>query len=168
MGRVSDVVSYADGKTRHDDGASGAATAEHFGAPGDDAVPLPGDDVALVEGEGSGEEHAVGYADPSAKKAAPGERRIYSRTPAGQLAAEFWLKGDGSVEITNLLATAGGVLKMNADGSMALNGIEISPTGSITVPVGATLGNPVLDLLTHIHAVAAAPGPTGPPTPAGP
>ncbi len=168
MGRVSEVVSHKDGSTRHDDGASGASTAEHFGAPGDDAPPLPGDDVLVVEGEGAGEEHAAGYADATTKKAANGERRIYSRTPAGELAAEFWLKGDGSVVVTNLLAPAGGAIELKADGSVVLNGVEISPTGSITVPTGETLGNPVLDVLTHIHQVAAAPGPTGPPTPAGP
>lgn len=163
MGRVSEVSGYdaAKGEIRHDAGDAAASSSDHFSPPGDDSPPLAGDDVVLVEGEGTGEEHAVAYGDGTAKSAAAGEKRIYSRTPSGELAAEFWLKGDGSVVCTNLLAPAGGTIEMRADGTVMLNGVEISPTGSITVPSGATLGSAALDLLQHTHATAG----TGTPSP---
>lgn len=168
MGRVNEVKTVKDGQIQYDDGSGDGGYAERWAPSGDDAPPLPGDDVCLQESEGTGETDAVGFSDATAKKAAGGEKRIYSRTPEGVLAAEFWLKGDGSIVLTNLLAPAGGVIELQADGAVVLNGVAISPTGSVTVPAGAALGNALLDLLTHIHAVAAAPGPTGPPTPAGP
>ena len=134
MGCVSEVTAAKDGKVRYDDGTGDAGEAECFGPSGDDAPPLAGDDVCLEEGDGTGETHAVGFADKTTKKAANGERRIYSRTPGGELAAEFWLKGDGSYVVTNLLAPAGGAFEMKADGTAVIAGASMRGPPRGTIP----------------------------------
>jgi hypothetical protein len=163
MGRVSQVVSVDPEKgVKVDDGSGEQYYAELFGPPGEDSPPLAGDEVSLSESDGAGEEHALGFDDTTERKAAPGERRVYARRPDGTLACEVWLKGDGSIAITNLLAQQGGTFEIREDGTVVINGVEFSPTGSVTVPPGATLGGAV-DLITHVHGVAAVGSPTTPP-----
>lgn len=71
-----------------------------YQAPGDDALPLPGDAALLQPAPGTGGNGVIGFNDPANEgKAAPGEKRIYSRTQAGAVAADIWLKNDGSVHI---------------------------------------------------------------------
>lgn len=83
-----------------DAGAGDHQAAELYQPPGDDSLPLPGDSALLQEAPGTGSKAVVGFDDPSNEgKALPGERRLYSRTTAGAVAADIWLKGDGSVHI---------------------------------------------------------------------
>lgn len=83
-----------------DAGAGDITSAELFQAPGEDSLPMAGDTALLQESAGSGVKAVVGFDDPvNEGKAANGEKRIYSRTAAGALAADIWLKADGSVHI---------------------------------------------------------------------
>jgi hypothetical protein len=130
-------------------------TAPHYAAPGVDALPLPGDFVALAEGAGAGAELAVGYADTSvAGLAQPGEIRLYCRNAGGATVSSIWLKGDGTVVIT-------------ATGNITINGVTITPAGAITAPgeVTAMAVTPAtaVKLSTHLHPTAL--GPSGSPTP---
>lgn len=127
-GRISEVLdNESDGSLKTDPGDGDTGTNDRFSCPGDDSPPLPGDDVALVEGSRSGSENAVGYSDQSLDGiASPGEKRCYSRTSAGALAASIWLKGDGTIVVQSELAAAGGV-------------IEIAPSGVVTVNGAATI-----------------------------
>lgn len=83
-----------------DSGAGVHEKVEFHQPPGDDSLPLPGDGALLQPAPGTGNQATVGFSDPANQgKAGPGERRIYSRTQAGVLAADIWLKTDGSVHI---------------------------------------------------------------------
>lgn len=83
-----------------DDGNGDTFTVDLFQPPGDDSLPLPGDTALLQESAGSGNKAAVAFNDPANEgKAGNGERRIYSRTAEKKIAADVWLKADGSVHI---------------------------------------------------------------------
>ncbi len=83
-----------------DAGGGDNTAAELYQPPGDDGLPLPEDGALLQEAPGTGSKGTIGFNDPAnAGKAAPGEKRIYSRTQAGVVAADIWLKNDGSVHI---------------------------------------------------------------------
>lgn len=83
-----------------DAGAGDITSAELFQPPGEDSLPMAGDTALLQESAGSGVKAVVGFDDPANEgQAAAGEKRIYSRTAAGALAADIWLKADGSVHI---------------------------------------------------------------------
>lgn len=83
-----------------DAGGGDNTPAELYQPPGDDALPLPGDGALLQEAPGSGNKGTIGFNDPANEgKAAPGEKRFYSRQQSGALAADIWLKNDGSVHI---------------------------------------------------------------------
>lgn len=83
-----------------DAGAGVPDEVELYQPPGDDSLPLPGDGALLQEAPGTGIKAVVGFHDPAnAGKAAEGEKRIYSRQNAGKLAADIWLKNDGSIHI---------------------------------------------------------------------
>jgi hypothetical protein len=85
---------------RVDAGAGDVHTAELYQPPGVDSLPLPGDSALLQEAPGTGIKAVVGFDDPvNQGKAGEGEHRLYSRTSAGSLAADVWLKADGSVHI---------------------------------------------------------------------
>jgi hypothetical protein len=108
MGQIGEVIKTE--KSTLDDGSElvdvvvdpgGGANLKiaHFADAGDDSKPLPGDFCASEDGgEGTGTQQSTGYHDAkNASKSAEGEKRIYSRTPAGLPAAEIWLKKDGTV-----------------------------------------------------------------------
>jgi len=142
------------------DGGDGA-TALALAPPGLDAVPLPGDLAGLVAGSGRGEALAVGYQDPkSAGQALPGEARLYSRAAAGELAAEVWLKADGTIVARS---ASGATLELAPDGSArvgsALGELAVDPAGVVTwrTPLGTNGAG------THTHATPF--GPSGPPLP---
>lgn len=83
-----------------DSGAGVPEEVELYQPPGEDSLPLPGDSALLQEAPGTGIKAVVGFDDPvNAGKAAEGEKRVYSRTVEGKLAADIWLKNDGSVHI---------------------------------------------------------------------
>ena len=133
--------------------------------PGDDVNPLPDDRVILTTTQGEGAVAAIAAADTKNEGITePGERRIYSRNPGGDIVSAVYLKGDGSVEIT-----ATGSIKLNtnielkANGEINLNGVIIGVTGSTTFPIAAAvkMGPLAVNMVSHIHTNTA--GPTGPP-----
>jgi len=172
MGRVGEVKAYEDGAVRVDAGGGDDETADHFAPAGDDAPPLAGDIAALSDAPGAGSESAVGYRDDTTKKSADGEKRIYSRKPDGSLAAEFWLKGDGTWVMTDLLN--GASFSSDSDGAVTINGVKIDSDGNIETPgdvdadgdVTANAAVPAasVTLSTHQHPTAATGSPS-PPTP---
>lgn len=167
-GRLAEVKSI---ERSSDDGVHGVdvqvdagdeeVTAEHYGEPGVDALPLPGDQALLQAAEGAGAETVSEYLDPKNEgKSLPGERREYARDADGNVAAEFWIKGNGDVAITSI----------KAGGKIILNGVEIDQQGNITTPgdVTAVAGTaevplPGVKLSTHLHGTGV--GPTTGPTP---
>lgn len=162
MGRIAEVQTTrrADDADGHgldvqcDPGGEANVTAPVFGPPGTDAVPLPGDYVALEDSTGTGQEQATGFADVGlAGKAQPGEHRIYARRSDGSLAIELWLKADGTLVI-------------GSGGDVTINGVVITPSGEIKAPgeVTAMASSPAnsVGLSTHIHGSNT--GPTSPPT----
>lgn len=101
MVTISQVITVDGEKVRYDAGSDDVGTAEGFYPPGIDAPPLPGDDMAMVDGPGTGEQTALGYSDGTTKKSAGGEFRAYSRDSGGAVAAELHMKGDGTVTIND-------------------------------------------------------------------
>src|SRR5688500_13212181 len=101
-------------------GGGDALTAPHFANAGDDSPPLPGDYAVLVDASGAGAMNAVGYADVrNVGEAEPGEKRIYARDADGAPAVSLWLKGDGTLVITN----GSGTFEMAEDGVVTINGL---------------------------------------------
>lgn len=136
-------------------------TAELMQEPGVDALPLPGDEVAIEEAEGAGDTIATAFADPkNTGTAEEGERRQYARDAEGTLVCEIWQKKDGTI-----------VLKSIASGSkLDLNGVLIDQQGNIVAPgeITAMAGTPEAPLpgvkvSQHLHPTGV--GPSGPPTP---
>lgn len=157
---------------KSDRGAGDNITAEHFGPLGDDSPPLRGDHNILIPTTGTGSEASVGYIDPKNEgTAAGGEKRIYSRKPDGTIAAEVWLKGDGSIALTN----ENGGITLNADGSVVINGATFDPMGNLSIDeidaamitadaieaiTSLVIAN--LEVLGHTHTVTAPGSPSGP------
>ena len=81
-----------------DRGGDDTVTAQVMLAPGDDALPEPGD-FAIIE-DAPGGAIAIGFHDPgNAGVAEPGERRFYVRDEDGNPVAEIWIKRDGTLVI---------------------------------------------------------------------
>lgn len=162
MGRIAEVqttrrVADADGHgldVQCDPAGGANVTAPVFGPAGVDAVPLPGDYVALEDSTGAGAEQATGFADVRLSgRAQPGEVRIYARKSDGSLAIELWLKTDGTLVI-------------GSGGDVTINGVVITAQGEVKAPgeVTAKASSPAtsVGLSTHIHGSNT--GPTTPPT----
>lgn len=167
MGDIATVVAIeADGNVRgqfHEGGDD--VIAEHFEPAGDDSPPLPGDSMAVEEGPGTGAEHVTGYHDPSAataRQAAPGEKRIYSRAGQDVLAATVWLKADGTVLIRSELAPAGGTFEINpATGEITMNGkATVDALGEVKAKTDVAGGVSLTG-----HMTPSPMGPLGPPVP---
>lgn len=142
-------------------GANG--TLDHFSAPGDDALPLPGDIVAVSDGAGTGNEQTTGCHDTkNAGKALPGEKRMYARDSTGKVICEVWLKGSGSIRAEN---QAGGYIELKDDGKVEFNGVIVDLTGEVKAPaeITAMAAAALVTLSKHLHPTAM--GPSGPPTP---
>ena len=121
-------------------------TVPHYAAPGDDALPLPGDSAAIEDSAGAGAEQAVGYADTRNEgKAAPGEKRLYARDTTGQVVGEVWLKGDGAIVAEN----AGGTVTLSPDGVLTVGGSSKAPG------LADAIADIVVELRTAINTVAA-------------
>jgi hypothetical protein len=121
-------------------------TAEVYLPPGSDEHPLPGDEAFLIEGPGTGNWIAVGFADTKlAGTAEPGERIIFSRSAPGVIAAKIHLKADGSVVVNGT--------------------VTISPSGAVSADgeVTAMASGSGVTLSQHIHPTGV--GPTSPATP---
>lgn len=162
-------VAYA----KTDPGAGYNVTPLHYGAPGDDGQPLPGDYVAMVRIPQTGGVAAVAYLDPAnAGEAGPGERRLYARNSAGAPVVWFWLKSDGGAIVNN----GSGSIELQPGGAIVLNGVTIGTDGSISTDgditstgtvEGATVQTAAgIDLGTHTHSgVTPGSGTSGPPVP---
>jgi hypothetical protein len=149
-------------EVKADPGGGANLTARHFGAPGDDSHPLPGDLVAVQESVESGSAQAVGYLDPNNEpEAGPGERRLYSRDGDGAVAAVIWLKANGTLVIQN----GSGQVELAPGGDVTINGVTIDTSGNVSAPgeVTAMADAAPVGLSTHQHPTAM--GPSGPPTP---
>lgn len=127
-------------------------TATHVGPPGDDSFPLITDRSVNVPLQQTGRVAAVAYFDTlNAGKALLGEKRFYSRTAAGAIIAEVWLRATGAVEITN----AAGSIKLGADGaveavtpagSFGMNAAGVLSAAVTSLSIGNTLGSMSLDV----------------------
>lgn len=137
------------------------ATADNFNAPGDDSQALPGDAIIMVPLSDRGSRIIIASVDANnTSKAKPGEKRLYSRSEGGEIVAELWLKGDGSVELSN----EDGAIELAPSGTVTINGMVIDSSGNISTP-GTIKAGPlgaVVSLAGHIHNSPA--GPTTPPT----
>jgi hypothetical protein len=144
-------------------------TAEHYTPPGVDALPQVGDEVVVEEAEGQGDRTVSKYQPPAAVEgvAAEGEHRVYARDASGAVVCEIHLKG--SMEIS--LGNAAGGIQIRPDGTVVINGVEISPLGAIVAPdeitaMAVTPAAPLPSAVTlsqHIHPTGV--GPSGPPQP---
>ncbi|KKK61825.1 hypothetical protein LCGC14_3010450, partial [marine sediment metagenome] len=84
---------------------------------------------------------AVGYLDTKNPGiAVSGEKRLYGRDENGAIVSSVHLKRDGSIS----MSTGAGSFEMRADGTVIINGLEISPNGEIKTAAGIVLG-------THTH-----------------
>lgn len=149
MGLVGRVLSFLQttrlgaqvSDTKLEWGDRAPVTAEHFGPPGDDSHPLPGDYVRADAVPQTGRTAVTGYIDPvNAPKAEAGERRIYSRNSAGAVVAEFHLKNDGSVALVST-------------GNVTINGVTITPAGDVVIPSSLVLNGKEIAEHTHSQAV---------------
>lgn len=187
MGRIGRLLSfirrskagtnYSDAKG--DMGGGENVTPHHYGSPGDDSHPLPGDLFAELPLQGTGRGAAVAYLDPlNDQLAGPGERRVYARNAAGAAVCRVWLQNDGGIVMDN----ASGGIVLAPDGTVIINGVEFSPAGDITAPGDADFTGDVtaakltadeieamlsilaagLELVLHTHLAGVPPGSTGP------
>jgi len=137
-----------------DPGGGANTTAHHYSAPGEDSLPLAGDWAACESSSGQGNLQVSGYADSAcAPKAGNGEKRIYSRSGPGIVAAEIWLKADGTIVSTN-----GSTIVEQGPDSIRITG-NLIVTGEIT----AMSETAPVKLSTHLHPTAM--GPSSAPTP---
>lgn len=171
MGMIARVLSFvratrkngaAASDVKVDTGGGANATAEHYGAPGDDGVPLPGDYAVTVSTVRGGGLAVVAYLDPkTAGVAGPGERRLYARNAAGAVSVSLFLQASGAATLSN----GGGSLTLGADGKVTINGVTIDPDGTITTPTDVKAGPLAVSLLLHKHISALPGSPTGPAIP---
>lgn len=170
MGLIARLLSFTRTKVdgahvndvKVDPGGGANVTAQHFGCPGDDSVPLPDDFVATTSAPGSGTELVIGYIDPKNEpKAEAGEKRIYSRDSDGAVIAVVWLKNDGTIVVAN----GSGSIEMAPGGDVTINGVKIDTSGNVSAPgeVTAMAQAAPVNLSTHQHPTAM--GPSGSPTP---
>lgn len=168
MGRIGQILSFTRaliGATKTSDvkidrGGGDTRTPQHFSDAGDDSYPLAGDYAQTVDQAGSGRDSVVGYVDPkNEQKANAGEKRIYARDAnSGATVVEVWLKNDGTATIFNNL----GVITLQPDGEVNINGARITTGGDVITASGVSLAN-------HPHSQGAdsdgdAEVPTDPPT----
>ena len=167
MGGLEGIVDAyrADGddgpETDLDLGGSDLATADHFGAGGEDSPPLKGDWLTVTQLDGSTESlAAVAYSDDTTRTAAAGEKRTYSRDSGGSVVAEVHMRGDGSVTVTR---TAGSSVAIASDGSITIDAgagtISIDAAGAISISgasVSLANGTSLGVHLTTLHTALAA------------
>lgn len=165
---VGDVKGFEssgiDAQVKVDLGLNGSPDeVDHYEPAGLEINPLD-DDQALCVPAGP-VSACVGYADAhSPREGARGEPVLYARDASGARVARVWLKRDGTIEIYN----ENGSIKMEPNGTVNINGVEISADGTITAPEVVAGG---VALSGHLHAYTddGAPsttqGPQAPPPP---
>jgi hypothetical protein len=140
-----------------DRGGGDVVTAQVMLAPGDDALPEPGDFAAVVDAPGG--PVAIAFHDPgNAGTAEPGERRIYARDEDGNPVCTIWLKRDGT-------------LAVDADVAVELTAPVVtinSPDVRISDEAGQGLARvgDLVSVIVPLMQVAAAPGPVAAVNPA--
>lgn len=153
--RISDDNGYAV-EVKVDPSGGAKDECEHYACLGEDSPPLLGDFGAADDAPGAGGQRIVGYLDAlNEGKALGGEKRIYGRTPDGELAGEVWIHGDGLIEIMSL----------RPGGRYKIGKVLIDENGNITTPgeiTGKSDTTPV-KLSTHLHPTGV--GPSDKPTP---
>ena len=138
--RVSTVI---EGETvnssdiKVDTGGGANTTAGHFDGAGADAFPLDSDWAILSDLQPTGTQGEHGFVDPiNPSRALKGERRIMGRqTSDGLEVCTVWCKNDGSILAENAL----GSWTLETNGNINLNGVIITPAGSVTLPSGQSL-----------------------------
>jgi len=157
VGRIARILSFLqtvrnDAKlsdVKVDRGGSDNRTAVHFTAIGDDSQPLTTDYVLLVSVAPTGSEAVAGYLDPlSTPKSTPGDKRIYARDANGVAVVELWLKNDG----TAVLSNSNGMITLQPDGIIDMNGVTIDSAGAMTIPTSLTLNGK--EIAGHTHSQA--------------
>ncbi|BAV81060.1 putative baseplate assembly protein [Vibrio phage CKB-S1] len=143
MGRFARLINFIRRQGNRSDARSnpgGGATVDayHMQPAGDDAHPLPGDDVILVEVRRKNNYAAVGYRDPqNAQSAQPGERRVYARSADGTQVVELFLHNDGQARLAN----GAGFVDLAPDGTIEGNSggaiMELQPGGQGEIRNGA-------------------------------
>ncbi len=157
MGRAATVIDVeADGDIRCDEGGDDPLTADGYQPAGDDSPPRAGDEVGLADGVETGGAQVIGYNDDTTKKAAKGEKRIYSRTLAdGTVVAEVYLKGDGTIVLESLIP-GGAKISLLPGGDVLLGGSAtelVALASKVEKAISAALS------VGALHTPAAAPGP---------
>jgi hypothetical protein len=162
MGRIAQLLSWALNRNgddrppeaKGDPGGLATFTAEDFQPSGVDAQPLEGDYFATHEGPATGDEIVSGYLDTlTARKAGPGEYRVYARSGPGEVSAEIILRASGEIEISSI----------KSGSKITLNGVTIDQDGNISTP-GDVEGAGV-SLSTHTHGYIDSVGSAATPTP---
>ena len=155
-----------------DAGGGDNVNADMFGDSGVDAPPLPGDYASIVPAAGRGREHVTGLWDPKALPiAADGEHRIYGRNLAGVPVCQVWLKDNGDIELTVLLAGLTGKVIINEnveidkDGNVKVDA-DLEVTGDLVVggkidaggEITANAGTPAsVTVSQHVHTAFGTP-----------
>ena len=117
---------------KFDGGGGEVLTGEHAHPSGEDAQPLPDDQLIAVHVPQTGRVVVVGYVETDAQQTAgPGERRTYARDGDRLEVVELWLKADGSATLSN----ANGSSTLAADGSTTL----VSPSGQFELKADGTI-----------------------------
>lgn len=156
MSKIAEVLAFErDGTVetvKVDPGGGANETADHCTPPGDDSPPLPGDFAELKESTGKGRDAAVGYTDPkNTREASPGEKRWYARDAGGNVVCSGWLKGDGTIVLSNANLTITGA----PDGTASISAPEVRLGASPGAPV-ARRGEPVATVTPKL--ISGAPG----------
>lgn len=144
-------------------------TVQYMPSSGEDSPPQEGDKVVVLE-LGTAFKLAVGVQDAIAPAINPGERKVYSRSDAGAIAAFMLLANSGDIEFGGVkftvnatgditldagggaatitiqtdgtieIANAAGFIILASSGIVNINGVMIDPTGNIIGPANITAG----------------------------
>lgn len=151
-----------------DPGGGANLSVPQYAAPGDDAVPLPGDYITAVRTPRSGSVAAVGFLDPverpdpDADTWGPGGRRIYSRDATGAITGQVQLYPNGAILIargtgqTIFIDGSGNMEALTDAGTVTINGVVIDSSGNVALPSGASLSSESVvadgvEVAGHIH-----------------
>jgi hypothetical protein len=146
MGFIATIKNFTKRAVKIDTGGDNIITAEHYAPAGDDSHPLETDYALAVSTPKKGAMAAIGYTDlKNDPKTAAGGKRIYARNKTtGETVAEIWLKNTSEIIIKN----ANGEIKLKQTGDVVINGVTITPGGTITAS-SITIGG--IDFATHVH-----------------
>ena len=154
MGRIGRLLSFIRvvrngaklSDVKVDIGGGEVLTGEHVHPSGEDAFPLPDDQIVAIPVAQTGRIVIIGYVEPDAvQKAQAGEKRIYARNGDRVEVVELWLQADGSATLSN----DNGSFELRVDGTINLNGVTIDPSGNVVVPTSLMLAGK--EIAGHDH-----------------